>query len=214
MTLHRASAAHPSRAPKGSGHSGNFSRLFDNRFNAWSVRVAPGDYYVTAEPDEMIVTVLGSCVSACVRNPRTGFGGLNHFMLPESGSGEWNGVNASMRYGNYAMEALINEVLKSGCQRHELDIKLFGGANFNDGSTMVGSHNSRFAIEYLRAEGLRIGSTDLGGRHGRRIHFFPATGVVRRLLLKSEADRSVVAEERQYVSKLARLPVEGEIDLF
>ncbi len=96
------------------------ARAYDWRRGEQAVRVLPGEAYVTARPDEMIVTVLGSCVAACIRNPAKGFGGLNHFMLPESESGIWNGASAALRYGNHAMEVLINEVLKSGCRRQDL----------------------------------------------------------------------------------------------
>src|SRR5262249_31142777 len=112
-------------------------KRFDKRAGAHMVRLLPGAYYVTDAVDEMIATVLSSCISACVRNPHTGYGGMNHFMLPESDSGEWNGVSAALRYGNYAMEALINDVLRSGCARRDLEIKLFGGAKFTIGPTMV-----------------------------------------------------------------------------
>jgi len=190
------------------------ARIFDTRFRCFGVRVQPGDFYVTDDPDEMIVTILGSCVAACIRNPATGVGGLNHFMLPQSGSGDWNGVSAAMRYGNYAMEALINDVLKSGCRRSDLEIKLFGGANFNEGGSLVGSQNARFALDYLESEGIRPASVDLGGGHGRRIHYSPATGAVKRLLLKSSAARSVVDHERTYGSRLSQQPVSGDVILF
>jgi chemotaxis protein CheD len=188
--------------------------IFDNRFNAYSVRVLPGDFYTTAQADEMVVTVLGSCVAACVRNPATGFGGLNHFMLPESETGQWDGMSAATRYGNFAMEALINEVLKSGCVRRELEIKLFGGANFTAGPSMIGQKNADFAMRYLENEGCRVIAHDLGGSLGRRIHYFPATGKVKRFLLKGGGDAVIVEQERRYVSSLQQAPVEGEIDLF
>jgi chemotaxis protein CheD len=186
---------------------------YDPRYRAHMVRVLPGEYYTTGTDEEMIVTVLGSCVAACIRDPRTGYGGMNHFMLPESSSGDWNGSNASMRYGNYAMEALINDILKSGCLRQDLEIKLFGGANVA-GQSNVGSKNADFALSYLEAEGLRVVAQDLGGMHGRRIHYVPSTGKVQRVLLKRAADVAVVEEERQYQSKLKTAPVEGDIELF
>jgi chemotaxis protein CheD len=190
------------------------ARLWDARFEAFGVRLLPGNTYTTDARDEMIVTVLGSCVAACIRNPRSGFGGMNHFMLPESETGEWNGVTAAMRYGNYAMEALINTVLKSGCSRSELEIKLFGGSDLTSGPTRVGSNNSKFVIRYLEEEGLRVAATDLGGPVGRRIHYFPATGTVRRILLKPTSVAGIVEDERRYAIDLKRHPVEGDVDLF
>ena len=198
-----------------SAHDGpNVVRTFDRETGMEAVRVLPGAYYVTDAPDEMIVTVLGSCVAACVRNPQTGFGGLNHFMLPDNASGDWNGINAALRYGNFAMEALINEVLKSGCHRNDLEIKLFGGANLQVGGTMVGSQNVDFALRYLQQEGLRLTAKDLGGIRGRRIHYFPQTGAVKRLMQKPTADRNFVRQEKAYGSTLRIEPVEGDIELF
>jgi chemotaxis protein CheD len=188
--------------------------IFDKRFNAYSMRVLPGEFYTTDKADEMVVTVLGSCVAACIRDPRTGYGGLNHFMLPESESGEWDGVSAAMRYGNFAMEALINAVLKSGCQRKDLEIKLFGGANFTSGPSMIGQKNADFAMRYLQNEGLRVIAHDLGGGYGRRIHYFPTTGAVKRFLLKGGGDKVIVEREQRYVTTLKQAPVEGDIDLF
>lgn len=179
-----------------------------------AVRVLPGEAYVTPRADEMIVTILGSCVAACVRNPKTGFGGLNHFMLPESRSGEWNGVSAAMRYGNHAMEVLINEVMKSGCRRRDLEIKLFGGANLTSGPSPVGSANVAFVLDYLKTEGLQVASADLGGRYGRRIHYHPATGAVHRLRLGSAVNRRFADEEHSYKAQLARTRVEGDVELF
>lgn len=190
------------------------ARVPDWRRSAQTVRVLPGEAYVTSRTDETIVTVLGSCVAACIRNPATGFGGLNHFMLPESDSGIWNGASAALRYGNYAMEVLINEVLKSGCRRQDLEIKLFGGADLTDGPTLIGSSNVSFVLDYLKAEDLTIASVDLGGNYGRRIHYSPSTGIVHRLLLGTAVHPAFVEEEHSFKDRLARTKVEGEIDLF
>jgi chemotaxis protein CheD len=190
------------------------ARTYDRRRGLYAVRVLPGDAYVTRRTDEMIVTVLGSCVAACIRDPASGFGGLNHFMLPESESGTWNGVSAAMRYGNHAMEVLINEVLKSGCRRQDLEIKLFGGADLTDGPSLIGSSNVAFVLDYLQAEGLAIASLDLGGGTGRRIHYHPSTGVVQRLLLGAASRPVLVADECSFKDRLARTRVEGDIDLF
>lgn len=196
----------PLRRPEG--------RSYDMRHGTKAVRVLPGEAYVTGEAGEMIVTVLGSCVAACIRNPATGFGGLNHFMLPESDSGIWNGASAALRYGNYAMEVLINEILKSGCRRRDLEIKLFGGADLTDGSALVGSANVSFVLDYLHAEGLTIASADLGGCYGRRIHYSPSTGIVHRLLLGTAVHPDFVDEEYSFKKRLARTKIEGEVDLF
>lgn len=191
-----------------------FHRLFDQRYGAEMVRVLPGDYYVTDAPGEMIVTILGSCVAACVRNPHTGFGGLNHFLLPGGTEDEADGVSGSLRYGNFAMEALINAVLKSGCARQDLEIKLFGGADVLAASSHVGTKNAEFALQYLRDEGLEPIVADLGGLHGRRIHYCPATGKVQRLLLQRRIEMEVIRDEASYASRIAASPIEGTIELF
>lgn len=198
-----------------SAHDGpNVVRTFDRKTNMQAVRVLPGAYYLTDAPNEMIVTVLGSCVAACVRDPHTGYGGLNHFMLPDNATDDWNGMSAAMRYGNFAMEALINEVLKTGCPREDLEIKLFGGANLQVGPTMIGTQNAEFARRYLEQEGLRLTAEDLGGTRGRRIHYFPQTGAVQRLMQKPTAERNFVRQEQAYGSTLRIEAVEGDIELF
>jgi len=213
MTGNRHAHQHAHRRRRADDEQHHHKSRYDPRYRAHMVRVLPGEYYTTRTDGEMVVTVLGSCVAACIRDPRAGYGGMNHFMLPESTSGDWNGSNASMRYGNYAMEALINDVLKSGCSRQDLEIKLFGGANVA-GQSNVGTKNAAFALRYLENEGLRVMAQDLGGMHGRRIHYVPSTGKVQRVLLKRAADVAVIEEERQYQSKLHSAPVEGTIELF
>jgi chemotaxis protein CheD len=185
-----------------------------DRVHARSVRLLPGDCYATGAADEVIVTVLGSCIAACIRDPRTGYGGMNHFMLPESESGEWNGASAALRYGNHAMEALINDVLKSGCSRGGLEIKLFGGANLTTGPMMVGRKNVDFIRHYLGVEGLRVAAADLGGVLARRIHYQPGTGLVRRIFLNKGKWTGIAEEEQKYVTTLESKPIEGSIELF
>lgn len=190
--------------------------IYLEEFGAHAVRVLPGEAYATSRKDEAIVTEHGSCVAACIRDPRTGMGGMNHFMLPESTTGQWGeGLSAAMRYGNFAMEALINAILKSGCARSDLEIKLFGGANFSAGVTMIGQKNSDFALRYLKEEGLRVVASDLGGVLGRRIHYHPATGKVARLFLRGSGKDQVAAEERRYGAKIRSMPVDGgDVQLF
>jgi chemotaxis protein CheD len=178
------------------------------------VRVLPGDFYVSGDVQTTIVTILGSCVAACIRNPFTGYGGLNHFMLPESETEDWNGVGAAFRYGNFAMEALINAVLKSGCSRQDLEVKLFGGANMHGSVSSVGKKNGLFARTYLEAERIRLVSADLGGEFGRRIHYCPATGKVQRLMLVDRDDKKMRHEEKSYEAALKKAQPAGDIDLF
>jgi chemotaxis protein CheD len=197
-------------------HRSGAHRYRDPRFDAIAVKVFPGDHYVT-DTDEMLVTVLGSCVSACIRDPVAGVGGMNHFMLPQSGisdSGDWGETSSSMRYGNVAMERLINDILSHGGLRHRLEIKVFGGANVLKGTLDIGHRNAVFVESYLSAENLSIAAADLRGKLPRRIHYFPVTGRVMLLELRRSEDVVVVENESRYRSKLLSDPVAGSAELF
>jgi chemotaxis protein CheD len=189
-------------------------RFFDAANAAWMMKVFPGEFYLTKEPDEVLVTVLGSCVSACIRDPVAGVGGMNHFMLPHHGSGAWGKDLNSARFGNFAMEKLINELIKAGCVRQRMEIKVFGGGNVTDSSNAVGSENAEFIMAYLKAEGLPCAASDLGGTLPRRIHYYPATGRVVRRLLGSSERYTVDREELDYGSRLQQQQPAGEIELF
>jgi chemotaxis protein CheD len=189
-------------------------RFFDTASSTWMVKVFPGEYFVTSKPDEVLVTVLGSCVSACIRDPKAGIGGMNHFMLPHSHAGNWAGDLQSTRFGNFAMEKLINELMKAGCSRSSLEIKVFGGGNVTDTSNAIGTENSEFILRYLEAEGLRCVAQDLGGPLPRRIHYYPTTGKVVRRLLGTGESFAVAREEKEYVKRLSARKVAGEIQLF
>ena len=169
---------------------------------------------MTDNADEMLVTILGSCVSACIRDPVVAVGGMNHFMLPEAGGGGWDDASSSMRYGNVAMERLINDILSRGGLRQRLEIKVFGGGNVLRGSSNIGHRNAEFVENYLATERLRISAAHLRGDLPRRIHFFPSTGRVMLLELRSIEQRAVVEREATYKSKLQTEPVSGSIELF
>jgi len=175
-------------------------------------KIEPGAYAVTRQPDHVLVTVLGSCIAACVRDPLAGIGGMNHFMLPSSTRGDWSGTPASLRYGNFAMEQLINDILRGGGARHRLQAKLFGGAAMLEGS-LIGDSNASFALSYLEAEGIRIVGSDLRGRHARCVQYEPVSG---RALMRNlpRADQEIARHESSYAATLARKPVEGTVELF
>jgi chemotaxis protein CheD len=149
---------------------------WEPRVNSLVVTVAPGGYAVTGRPDLALATLLGSCVAACICDPRAGVGGLNHFLLPDDGGGAANAT----RYGVHAMEMLIAGILKQGGARRWLRAKLFGGANMAAcaPASPVGECNRKFALEFLRREGIPVTTADLGGRQARRIFFRPATNKV------------------------------------
>ena len=205
-----SAAAQASAAP-GDGRR----RYYDPRFGATAVRVLPGEHYVTGDPAEMIVTVLGSCISACIRDRRSGVGGMNHFMLPESESGQWGHASAAMRYGNHAMEVLINDIMRRGGRREQLEIKLFGGARIGSSNSDVGQRNIAFIRRWLADEGFQAVAEDMGGVSPRRIHYFPSTGRVKRLALKQVEGSSLRNDEASYRSRLGGVAATaGDIELF
>jgi chemotaxis protein CheD len=196
--------------------SGEPNRFYDPRFRAISVTVLPGRHYVTAAPGEMIVTLLGSCVAACIRDPVAGVGGLNHFLLPESDNGLWGEASAAMRYGNHAMETLINDIIKRGGDRGRLEFKVFGGGNVIDirSTQPVGSRNVEFIERYLANEGFRIAAKHLGGTLPRRIHYFPTTGKVNMLLLRRSPDNEVFRRDLDFGRKAKIDEDNDDIELF
>ena len=147
---------------------------YDSAFQCQAVKVLPNRYYVTDE-DLMISTVLGSCVAACIHDPKTGVGGMNHFMLPEGDM--QSPASATMRYGAFAMEVLINELLKAGASRDRLEAKVFGGGAVLSAMQQmnIGERNGQFVLNYLKTEGIPVKAQDLGDVHARRINYSRAT---------------------------------------
>ncbi|NPU68992.1 chemoreceptor glutamine deamidase CheD [Bradyrhizobium sp. 83012] len=188
-------------------------RYRDHHFDAVAIKVFPGEHYVTDRPDEMLVTVLGSCVAACVRDPIANVGGMNHFMLPEP-SGVWSAASACMSYGSVAMERLINDVLARGGVRQRLEIKVFGGANVLAGVVGIGHGNADFVEAYLATENLPIAARHLRGVLPRRVHYFPMSGRVMLLELRRTDRETVVRDETSYKSRIMVEPVAGPIELF
>jgi len=177
------------------------------------IKIGPGEHYVTRQKDEIIVTVLGSCVAACIRDPVAGVGGMNHFMLPESQTGRWGGASANMRYGNLAMEQLINDMLRHGGKRSRLEVKVFGGAKMMANGTAIGHQNADFVEAYLKAERMPIAAQHLRGRHARRVEYEPLSGRVR--LLEMRLEQAHVSDREQEFFEKIRAPAGGgSIDLF
>jgi len=189
-------------------------RYYDPKARATAVKVLPGRHYVSNRTGEVIVTVLGSCVAACIRDPAAGIGGMNHFMYPESDTGTWGGASAAERYGNYAMEVLVNEILKRGGRRERLEVKVFGGANVIRSSRRIGTDNAEFVKTYLAREGLPILSEDLGGTNARRINYFPVTGKAMRLFLTTSAEDPIAREELRLRQLLRETRFGGDVELF
>jgi chemotaxis protein CheD len=187
---------------------------YDRTFDCEAAKILPGEYYYTGQ-DMLIVTVLGSCVSACIRDRITGLGGMNHFMLPDGGDSS-SPVSASMRYGTYAMEVLINELLKAGARRENMEAKVFGGGAVLRGFTAinVGERNAAFVMNYLKTEKMRVVAEDLNDIYPRKVYFFPRTGKVLVKKLMQTHNDTLARRELDYASRLKVEPVGGEIDLF
>lgn len=196
----------------------HINRYWDKMHNISAAKILPGEYYVTTH-NEVIVTVLGSCVSACIRDRIFGIGGMNHFMLPmtnPNSSDAWQNVNisAATRYGNFAMEHLINTILSNGGARKNLEVKVFGGGRILAQMTDIGSRNIAFVREYIATENLNLLAEDLGDSYPRKVMYNPITGKVKMKKLRSLHNNTVVERETEYMHKLDVEPVESEIDLF
>jgi chemotaxis protein CheD len=137
-----------------------------------TLHVMQGKLRLAHKPDDVLVSILGSCVAACVRDPILRIGGMNHFLLPGSDPRD----SGNVRYGARSMEELINALLRAGADKRRLEVWLFGGADVLGGKTNIGSANASFAMDFVRAEGFRLRGHDLGGKQGRRLRFHPHSG--------------------------------------
>jgi chemotaxis protein CheD len=190
------------------------------KFNRTMVIIYPGEFYVS--PNDVIATVLGSCISVCIKDTKTGIGGMNHFMLPGDVRSEDIFLSASAKYGMFAMEQLINELFKRGGSQKHFQAKVFGGGhvlNFRKTDGNVPESNIDFVRAFLKMEQIEIVKEDVGGYSGRKVLFFPDTGKVLLKRLKSTVDSKIIEAEQAYKTKLfqekEKLQVEGgELTLF
>ncbi|MCC7278482.1 MAG: chemoreceptor glutamine deamidase CheD [Chromatiaceae bacterium] len=187
-------------------------RYLDPDCGCIATKLLPGQFHVTG--GEALVTVLGSCVAACIRDRVTGVGGMNHFMLPVGADRPDAPPSAATRYGNHAMERLINEILRLGGRRANLEAKVFGGARVLAIKSDIGRRNGDFVQAYLHLEGLPLVARDLGGIHPRKVIFFPKEGLVRVRRLTAGQEPGIFAQERDYSQNLATQPVGGPIEIF
>jgi chemotaxis protein CheD len=202
---------------------------YDATLQTRAIKLLPADYVVSDQP-LALVTLLGSCIAACMYDPLLQLGGMNHFMLPDNRfpDGRLPEVRpsagripidesdmGSARYGAYAMELLINDLLKRGARRSRLQAKVFGGGNVLRGfQDPIGSRNARFVLGYLDAERIPVVSQDLGDIHPRKVAFFVQSGrtLVRRL--PATRERELADVERAYRERLLRAPASGSVELF
>jgi chemotaxis protein CheD len=188
---------------------------FDREHHSEAAKILPGEYYATAR-NMVLVTVLGSCVCACIRDKASGIGGMNHFMLPDSGQDRNNPLGESARYGTYAMEILINQLLKMGAKRGNLEAKVFGGASVLRGFTVnnVGERNAEFVMHFLKTEKIPIIAKDMLDVNPRKVYYFPTTGLVRVKNLKQVHNDTIINREAAYNTRLQYAKLEGDVELF
>ena len=201
----------PPQALAGFGH---VNRYWDRTRNCHAAKILPGEYYVTLH-DEAITTVLGSCIAACIRDRCTGIGGMNHFLLPGGGQDLAPApLNAATRFGIYAMERLVNDILRNGGIRRNLEAKIFGGGRIIADMSDIGMRNIDFVKDYVRGEELRLAASDVGDVYPRKVMYFPASGRVFVKKLPSLHNNTILERETRYLGELTRKPQAGAIELF
>lgn len=192
-------------------------RFWDRTRQIPTAKLLPGEYYVSIQ-DEVITTVLGSCISACIRDRVHRIGGMNHFMLPVSKDGNWQGfediAGSANRYGNYAMEHMINDILRYGGARENLEVKVFGGGRIINDMSNIGKINIEFIKEYLRLEELTLVGEDLGDSYPRKVVYLPTTGQAWVKRIKNLHNDSLLQREQLYRRDIEKHPVGGEVELF
>jgi chemotaxis protein CheD len=188
---------------------------FDRQHNTQAAKILPGEFYATGR-EMVLVTVLGSCVCACLRDKVSGIGGMNHFMLPDSGQDRGNPLGDSARYGVYAMEVLINQLLKMGAKRSNFEAKVFGGGSVLRGFTVanVGERNAEFVLQFLKTEKITVAAQDLLDIYPRKVYYFPSSGLVRVKKLKHVHNDTILNRETEYNTRLQYAKLEGDVELF
>ena len=182
--------------------------FYDAHFKNEAVKVLPGEYYCDSE-DLLVMTTLGSCIAACLWDRQARVGGMNHFMLPE-------GAGDSGRYGSFAMELLINEMMKRGASRMTMEAKVFGGGAVISGmnSINVGERNTKFVMDFLATERIPVVSKDVMDIYPRKVCFLPASGKAMVKRLAPTNAEALLAQDRAAAQKATPASTGGSIDLF
>ncbi len=195
-------------------HFSHIRRMTDTRFPYEVASILPGEFFVSREP-MVVYTVLGSCISACIRDPIARVGGMNHFLLPapkDPASGDsWGGE--STRYGSFAMEQLINGILKRGGLRQRLEVKLFGAGKIYDGNIDVGARNIEWVLNYLKTEGFTVTGSNLGDVFPRKVYYFTDSGRVLMKKIERIKNRTIYERETQYQQHLRHEQDEQQSDV-
>lgn len=194
---------------------GHIRRMRDARFPHEIAAILPGEFFVSASP-MIVYTVLGSCISACIRDPVVGVGGMNHFMLPKPKEGGNDSWGESARYGSYAMESLINEILKLGGIKNRLEVKLFGAGKIYEGKIDVGARNAEWVLGFLKTEGLTPIKSDLGDIRPRKVYYFTESGRVLMKKIERLKNKTIQDREQEYATKIQTVeqPAEEDVTLF
>ncbi len=198
-----------------SGTPGNGSRelYYDSYFGLHAAKIGPGELYASKR-NIMIVTVLGSCVSACLQDPVSRIGGMNHFMLPDR-SGNNTLLSEPARYGAHAMEMLINNLLSMGARRERLEAKVFGAGRVLAGMSDVGARNAQFALNYLERERIPVRARDVGGENARKVYQFVETGRILVKEINKLRNDTVISRERAYATEIGNKRISGgDIEMF
>lgn len=196
----------------------HINRFRERKLNMEMVKILPGEYYVT-HSDEIIATVLGSCISVCICDKKIGIGGMNHFMLPENKKGDeddwkYNQADKAARYGLDAMEHLVNDILKNGGRKKHFEVKVTGGGRIMAKMNDIGRKNIDFIQEYLRTEGYNIVNEDVGDIYPRKVRYYPRSGKLQVMKLRSLHNETIIKREDDYKEKINIEPVAGDVELF
>jgi len=175
----------------------HINRYWDKDTGLSTAKILPGEFYVTAH-----------------RDPKAGIGGMNHFMLPLSNTASSSQQADAARYGNFAMEQMINDILRNGGSRDRLEIKIFGGGRVMKGVTDVGKKNINFVKEYIELEKLKLLAEDVGGNYPRKVMYQPKTGKVKMKKLLNQHNKTVESRDQSYFARISHQKNEGEIELF
>ncbi len=188
---------------------------FDRYFNCNAVKILPGEFYATAN-DHLIVTVLGSCIATCLFDPVNNVRGMNHFLLPRDDVDNSALLSESARYGTYAMELLINEMLKLGADKKQIVAKVFGGGNVMKGliNNNIGQKNVDFAFDYLKNESIPIIANDVLSDYPRKVYFFEQDGLVKVKKIKALHNTTIIDRESEYRIRLKNSSMDNSVDLF
>ncbi len=189
------------------------SNYFDHKLDTMVHKINEGGVCVLSRSEHVIMTTLGSCISVCMFDPIIKVGGMNHFLLPEERNAERKD-SFSMRYGNNAMEILLNEILKRGGQRARIVLKAFGAGNVLSINAEIGAKNQAFLKKYIADEDMTLETCDLGGDYPRRVAFFPSTGKAFVKLLRRSSDRNISKQEEKFRKQIEKQEPFGNIELF